>query len=123
VEVEGAEELVEPSRDMAEMEDASCESEDFEDVKTRRSSSIERRLRKDDFVDGLGDSGLMPSWRSLSSGISRDWLVSARETYGIGLLGEGAFEKAGSKGKVEVEKVRSDISADREFFLLGVWKS
>lgn len=117
VDVEGTEELVEPSRDMAGMEDVSCDSEDLEDVKTRRSSSIERRLRKDDLFDGLGDNDLVFCWWS-SSGISRDWSVSARERNGIGLWGEGDIGKAGSEGNAEVEKANSEFSAD-EWFLFG----
>lgn len=60
MDVEGAEELVESSQGKAGMDDA-CEPEDFEEEKTRWSSSIEKRLRKDVLVDGLGDNDLVLS--------------------------------------------------------------
>jgi len=102
------------------MEQVSCESEDFEDVKTRRSSSIERRFRNEvDLVEGLGEMGLTRGWWSLSR-LSTYWLVS--EIDGIGSNDGKDFEKDVIEGGAEAGGEGSETSVE-ERSLSGVWNS
>jgi len=127
VDVEGAEELVEGSRDMTGADGRLFDSEDDrydggleeEEEKSPPSSRMEKRRRKDDFVDEVGDTGRTLSWGSSSIGNSRDGWVSAWEMIGMDERWTGKLWRDISDWKADEIRACSDSTEEILCVLFG----